>query len=92
MKRKDIGLLVSICVLAFLAVFSEKKVQVVEGYYLTTSELKVGGEVFRRECPHVGEFDRGVVAEGAAPVEDDGFGFHRAAAWRVIVAARDGWS
>lgn len=50
MKQKDIGLLVSICVLAFLAVFSEKKVEVAEGYYVTQAQLKQGGEVFRRIC------------------------------------------
>jgi cytochrome c5 len=50
MKQKDIGLLVSICVLAFLAVFSEKKIEVTHGYYVTQAELKMGGEVFRRIC------------------------------------------
>lgn len=50
MKQKDIGLLVSICVLAFLAVFSEKKVEVVKGYYVTKAELSQGGEIYRRIC------------------------------------------
>ena len=50
MKQKDIGLLVSICVLAFLAVFSDKKMEVAPGYYVTQAEMKQGGEVFRRIC------------------------------------------
>lgn len=50
MKRKDIGLLVSISVLAFLAVFSGKKVEVAPGSYVTQADLQEGKEIFSGLC------------------------------------------
>ena len=50
MRQKDIGLLVSICVLAFLAVFSDKKMEVAPGYYVTQAEMKQGGRRICRTC------------------------------------------
>ena len=53
MKRKDFGLFVSLVVLIFMAVFSEKKILIAEGYAVTRNQLDQGEKIydlFCREC------------------------------------------
>lgn len=50
MKKKDLGLLVSLSVLAFLALFSEKKVLIAEGFALSRDELDQGESLYWTYC------------------------------------------
>lgn len=50
MKRKDIGLFLSVSILALMAVFSEKKVLVTTGYAVSRDELDAGREIYFNNC------------------------------------------
>ncbi len=71
MKRKDFGLLVSLVMLVFLAVFSEKKILIAEGFAVTRNQLDQGEKIydlFCRECHSNGQ--------GGAPRIDDAEAWH----------------
>lgn len=66
MKRKNIGLLMSVSILLFMALFSEKKILVTTGYAVSQNEIDTGREIytdFCRRChdrarsgaPHIGD-------------------------------------
>lgn len=50
MKKKDFGLLIALGMLAFMAIFSEKKTLIAEGFALTRDELQQGKEVYLAFC------------------------------------------
>jgi cytochrome c5 len=49
-RSKDLGLLVALTVLAFLAVSSPKKILIAEGFAITREELEEGGLLYGRFC------------------------------------------
>ena len=50
MKKKDFGLLLSLSVLFFLAIFSEKKVLIAEGFAISSADLDRGATLYQRFC------------------------------------------
>lgn len=71
MKRKNIGLLLSVSILLFMAVFSEKKVLVTTGYAVSRPEIDMGRGIYAEYCRHC----HGRTQTGAPRVGD-------AAAWK----------
>lgn len=49
-KKKHSGLVLSLAILVFMAVFSEKKVLITKGYAVSPEEVEVGAEIYRHNC------------------------------------------
>ena len=49
-KKNHSGLVLSLAILLFLAVFSEKKILITKGYAVSPEEVEAGAEIYRHNC------------------------------------------